>query len=152
MRLNRTALREPGFLVQPCSATVLDYSRVERITTCQLRRSTLTPKQEALVTGRTLPPLANFSHRIDCPMSQCAGASRGAWGGVHSAFPSLGPREALSPATQPSRGVQGLWRVFIKELRTAQHWASHTPALSISEDPGGKCPPTLPQQSSTGSH
>lgn len=62
--MNRTALRKPGFLVQHCSAIVLGYSGVERMTTCHLRRSNFMPKQEALVTGSTLPPPASFGHRM----------------------------------------------------------------------------------------
>lgn len=51
--------------------------------------------------------------------------------------------QELSLETQTSRGVEGC-RVFIKELSTPQRWASHTPALSISGNQGGKAPQYSP--------
>lgn len=62
--------------------------------------------------------------------------------------------QELSLETQTSRGVAGR-RVFIKELRTPQRWASYTPALSISGNQGGKAPqysPSSPLLAPTNPH
>lgn len=72
-----------------------------------LRRSTLGSKEEALVRGRTLllQLIGILSQDpVHCSLSRHLGGR-----GRRSAFPRLGPREAVSPETQSSR---------VAELRT----------------------------------
>lgn len=49
------------------------------------------------------------------------------------------------------QGSGGWWRVFLKELGTAQHWP-HTLQLSVAPGIRERRPPNSPQQSSTGPH
>lgn len=81
-RINGIALRKPGFLVWPPSASALDDSGMERMThdtekplRSHSRWNTLVPKEEPLVKGRTPPPPTPTNEQ-ECKMEQCLSHSQ----------------------------------------------------------------------------